>query len=43
VRSEAIYFECRSKDSGTVRLSFEMLDTIKEVVEGDEENAASAG
>jgi hypothetical protein len=40
---EALYFEVRGKDSGTVRLSFEMLDTLKEVVEGDEENAASAG
>jgi hypothetical protein len=40
---EALYFECRGKDNAIVRLSFEMLDTLKEVVEGDEENAASAG
>ncbi len=30
---EALYFECRGKDSGIVRFSFEMLQTLKEVVE----------
>lgn len=30
---EALYFECRGKDSGIVRFSFEMLETLKEVVE----------
>jgi hypothetical protein len=30
---EAIYFETRGKDSGIVRFSFEMLETLKEVVE----------
>ena len=39
----ALYFELRGKDSGIVRLSFEMLETLKEVVEGDEESADSAG
>ena len=40
---EALYFEVRGKDSGIVRLSFEMLETLKEVVEDDEESADSAG
>ena len=30
---EALYFECRGKDSGIVRFSFEMLETLKQVVE----------
>jgi Pentapeptide repeats (8 copies) len=30
---EALYFEHRGKDSGVVRLSFEMLETLKEIVE----------
>jgi hypothetical protein len=30
---EALYFECRGKDSGIVRRSFEMLETLKQVVE----------
>ena len=30
---EAIYFECRGKDSGIVRFSFEMLKTLGEVIE----------
>jgi hypothetical protein len=34
---EALYFECRGKDSGIVRLSYEMLDTLKEVIEEEEE------
>jgi len=40
---EALYFEVRGKDSAIVRLSFEMLETLKEVVEDDEESADSAG
>ena len=40
---EALYFEVRGKDSGIVRLSFEMLETLKEVVEDDDESADSAG
>ena len=31
--NEALYFECRGKDSGIVRFSFEMLETLKQVVE----------
>ncbi len=34
---EALYFECRGKDSGIVRFSFEMLETLNEVVEEIEE------
>ncbi len=34
---QAIYFECRGKDSGIVRFSFEMLETLNEVVEEIEE------
>jgi hypothetical protein len=34
---EAVYFECRGKDSGIVRFSHEMLETLKEVIEEDEE------
>ena len=30
---EALYFEVRGKDSGIVRFSYEMLETLKEVVE----------
>jgi len=30
---EALYFEVRGQDSGIVRFSFEMLETLKEVVE----------
>ena len=37
---ETLYFEHRGKDSGIVRLSFEMLDTLKEVIE--EEQADSS-
>ena len=34
---EALYFEVRGKDSGIVRFSFEMLETLKRVVEDEEE------
>ena len=34
---EALYFECRGKDSGIVRFSFEMLKTLGEVIEEHEE------
>jgi hypothetical protein len=34
---EAIYFETKGKDSGIVRLTFEMLDTLKTVVEEQED------
>jgi hypothetical protein len=30
---EALFFEVRGKDSGIVRFSFEMLETLKQVVE----------
>jgi hypothetical protein len=30
---EAVYFECRGKDSGIVRFTYEMLKTLKVVVE----------
>jgi hypothetical protein len=30
---EAVYFETRGKDSGIVRLTFDMLETLKELVE----------
>jgi len=38
---EALYFEVRGKDSGIVRLSFEMLETLTEVVEDDKNSAGS--
>jgi hypothetical protein len=34
---EALYFEVRGKDSGIVRFSFEMLETLKQVVEEEQE------
>ncbi len=34
---EALYFECRGKDSGIVRFSFEMLQTLGEVIEEEQE------
>ena len=40
---EALYFEVRGRDGGIVRLSFEMLQTLKEVIEEDEEGAGSPG
>ena len=36
---EALYFEVRGKDSGIVRFSYEMLETLKQVVEDEEEGA----
>ena len=30
---EALYFEVRGKESGIVRFSYEMLETLKQVVE----------
>jgi hypothetical protein len=32
---EALYFECRGKDSGIVRFSFEMLQTLGQVIEDE--------
>ena len=38
---EALYFEVRGQDSGIVRFSYEMLETLKEVViEGREPELA---
>ena len=34
---EALYFELRGKDSGIVRFSFEMLETLVEVIEDEQE------
>ena len=34
---EALYFELRGKDSGIVRFSFEMLETLVEVIEEEQE------
>jgi hypothetical protein len=33
---EALYFECRGKENGIVRFSFEMLETLKTVIEEEE-------
>ena len=33
---EALYFEVRGKDSGIVRFSYEMLETLKQVVEEEQ-------
>jgi hypothetical protein len=39
---EALYVECRGKDSGIVCLSFEMLETLNEVVEEIKEERPEA-
>lgn len=36
---EAVYFELRGKDDAVVRLTHEMLETLKEVIEDEEEGA----
>jgi hypothetical protein len=36
---EALYFEHRGKDDGVVRFSFEMLETLKTVIEEEQEEA----
>jgi len=38
---EALYLECRGKDSGIIRFSFAMLETLGEVIE--EEQASPSG
>ena len=42
---EALYFDLRGKDHGVVRLSYEMIDTLKEVIEdegaSDEDGSSS--
>jgi len=35
---EALYFEVRGQDSGIVRISFEMLETLKTVIEEEEDS-----
>jgi hypothetical protein len=37
---EALYFELKGKDSGIVRFSFEMLETLTEVVEEQERRSS---
>ena len=37
---EALYFEVRGKDSGVVRLSFEMLETLTKVIEEEQEDSS---
>jgi hypothetical protein len=37
---ESLYFECRGKDSGVVRFTFEMIEGLK-IVEDEEESADS--
>ena len=39
---EALYFECRGKDSGIVRFSFEMLETLGKVIEEEQERQADS-
>jgi hypothetical protein len=34
---EALFFEIRGKDSGVLRFSFEMLQTLNEVIEEEQE------
>jgi hypothetical protein len=38
---EALYFELRGKDSGIVRFSYEMLETLGEVIEEEQEQEGS--
>jgi len=37
---EALYFEVRGKDSGIVRFSYEMLQTLGEVIEEEQEHSS---
>jgi hypothetical protein len=39
---EAIYFECRGQDHRVVRFSFEMLETLKEVIEDEQTSQVGA-
>jgi hypothetical protein len=38
---EALYFELRGKENGIVRFSFEMLETLGEVIEEEQEHGNS--
>jgi hypothetical protein len=35
---EALYFECKGNDGGVVRFSFEMLETLTQVIEEERED-----
>ena len=37
---EALYIECKGKDSGVVRFSFEMLETLTEVIQEEQQEQA---
>ncbi len=39
---DALYFELRGNDSGVVRFSFEMLETLKEVIEDEQTSEVAA-
>ena len=39
---EALYIECKGKDSGVLRFSFEMLQTLTEVI-GEEQEEEEQG
>ena len=39
---EALYFEIRGNDSGIVRFSYEMLETLGEVIEEEQEEQEAA-
>jgi hypothetical protein len=39
---EALYIEIRGKDSGVVRFSFEMLETLTEVIEEEQQAQADS-
>jgi hypothetical protein len=38
---EALYFEVKGKDSGIVRFTFEMIESLKDVVEDEAAGGAS--
>jgi hypothetical protein len=37
---EALYFECKGKDSGIVRFTFEMLETLTTIIEEEQEDSS---
>jgi hypothetical protein len=39
---EAVYFECRGKDSGIVRFTFDMLETLTTVIQEEQEEQGDA-
>ena len=40
---EAVYFECRGKDGGVVRFTFEMLESLTRVMAEDQEDQEARG